>query len=429
MADLKKHDTPMVDELKKGPWPSFADDLETRAKSGVQCCYDLLGQMELSYVHKETHWKHGGIVGVFGYGGGVIGRYSDAPEKFPSIAHFHTLRVNQPASKFYTSRFLRKLCDMWDHRGSGVTNFHGSTGDMVLIGTSTDELEPTFYDLSHQFDMDLGGSGSNLRTPSCCMGKARCEYSCLDTQAICYDLTMTYQDELHRPAFPYKFKFKTSGCPNDCVAAIARSCCSIIGTWRDNIRIDQKAVQAYIGGELKPNAGAFSDRDWGPFDIQKEVIDLCPSKCMYMDGNKLKIDDRECTRCMHCINVMPSALRPGVDCGATILNGAKAPILEGAQMSTLIIPFIKMEYPYQEFKDFVDLMWDWWMEEGKNRERLGELIQRQGLAHYIIDILGREPIPQHVREPRSNPYPFWKEEDVPGGWKRNLADFRKRHAA
>ena len=418
-----------MEDLKSGPFPSFVDDLETRAKGGVQCCYDLLGQMELSYEHKETHWKHGGIVGVFGYGGGVIGRYSDVPNEYPTIAHFHTLRVNQPASKFYSSKFLRKLCDMWDHRGSGVTNFHGSTGDIILIGTSTDQLEPTFYDLSHQFDMDLGGSGSNLRTPACCMGKARCEWSCLDTQAICYDLTMTYQDELHRPAFPYKFKFKISGCPNDCVAAIARSCCSIIGTWKDNIRIDQKAVQAYIGGEIAPNAGAFSDRDWGAFDIQKEVIDLCPSGCMVMDGNELKIDDRECVRCMHCINTMPSALRPGVDCGATILNGAKAPILEGAQMSTLIIPFVKMEYPYEEFKDFVDLMWDWWMEEGKNRERLGELIQRQGLAHYIIDILGREPIPQHVREPRSNPYPFWKEEEVPGGWTRDLAAFRARHLA
>lgn len=428
MADLKKHDTPMMEDLKSGPFPSFVDDLETRGKSGIQCCYDLLGQMELSYKHKETHWKHGGIVGVFGYGGGVIGRYSDVAEEFPSIAHFHTLRVNQPASKFYNSKFLRKLCDMWDHRGSGVTNFHGSTGDMVLIGTTTDQLEPTFYDLTHQFDMDLGGSGSNLRTPACCMGKARCEYSCLDTQAICYDLTMTYQDELHRPAFPYKFKFKVSGCPNDCVAAIARSCCSIIGTWRDNIRIDQKAVKAYMGGELKPNAGAHSDRDWGPFDIQKEVIDLCPSGCMVMDGKELKIDDRECVRCMHCINTMPSALRPGVDCGATILNGAKAPILEGAQMSTLIIPFIKMEYPYDEFKEFVDLMWDFWMEEGKNRERLGELIQRITLPQYL-KIVKRPAIPQNVKEPRSNPYVFWGEDEVPGGWKRDLASFRARHAA
>ena len=45
----------------------------------------------------------------------------------------------------------------------------------------------------------------------------------------------------------------------------------------------------------------------------------------------------------------------------------------------LLIPFIKMEAPYDEFKEFVEKMWDWWMEEGKNRERLGETIKRQGL--------------------------------------------------
>ena len=73
------------------------------------------------------------------------------------------------------------------------------------------------------------------------MGKARCEWSCIDTQDICYNLHQTFQDELHRPAFPYKFKFKVSGCPNDCVAAIARADCSVIGTWKDKIRIDQDA--------------------------------------------------------------------------------------------------------------------------------------------------------------------------------------------
>ncbi|NDY41775.1 dissimilatory-type sulfite reductase subunit alpha [Dissulfurirhabdus thermomarina] len=428
MADVKKHNTPMVDELKGGSWPSFVDDIEQKGLKGKQECLDLLGQLELSYEHKETHWKHGGIVGVFGYGGGVIGRYSDVPEKFPSIAHFHTIRLNQPSSKFYNSDFLRKMCDMWDHRGSGMTNLHGSTGDIVLLGTKTDELEPIFYDCTHQLGADLGGSGSNLRTPSCCVGKARCEYSCLDTQDICNDLTQTYQDELHRPAFPYKFKFKVSGCPNDCVAAIARSDCAIIGTWKDDIRIDQAAVQAYIGGELKPNAGAHSDRDWGPFDIQKEVIDLCPTNCMWMEGKELKIDNRECTRCMHCINVMPAALRPGVETGATILVGAKAPILEGAQLATLAIPFIRMESPYDELKDFVEKVWDWWMEEGKNRERFGELIQRQSIQEFLRRT-GLKPIPQMVKEPRSNPYVFWSADEVEGGWERDVKAFRARHAA
>lgn len=434
-----KHDTPMCDDLESGPWPSFVADAKREAlhrknlpddrmmiKSEV--VEDTLGQLEDSFIDGETHWKHGGIVGVFGYGGGVIGRYSDLPEKYPSIAHFHTMRVNQPASKFYSSDYLRSICDLWEYRGSGLMNFHGSTGDIIFLGTFTEQLEPIFYELGHVLQQDLGGSGSNLRTPSCCIGKARCEWACIDTQDLCYEMTHYYQDELHRPAFPYKFKFKFDACPNCCVASVARADMSFIGTWRDDIRIDQDAVQAYIKGEVEPNGGAHKGKDWGKFDLQKEVIDLCPTKCMWMEDGKLMIDNKECTRCMHCINVMPRALRPGTDTGVSILLGAKAPILEGAQMGVLTIPFMKCVPPYDSIKEnVIEPIWDWWMEEGKNRERLGELIQRQGIKK-LLEVLNIPAMPQMVREPRSNPYIFWKEEDVPGGFKRDIDDYRTRHA-
>ena len=94
MADLPK--TPKLDELEKGPWPSFVREIKKVAprKDMVK---DLLGQLEYSYQTKIGHWKHGGLVGVMGYGGGVIGRYSAAADKFPEVAHFHTLRINQPS--------------------------------------------------------------------------------------------------------------------------------------------------------------------------------------------------------------------------------------------------------------------------------------------------------------------------------------------
>ena len=116
-------------------------------------------------------------------------------------------------------------------------------------------LKRFFGNSTHNLNQDLGGSGSNLRTPSDCVGQARCEWACYDTQALCHDLTVEYQDELHRPAFPYKFKFKFDGCPNCCVASIARADLSFVGTWRDDIGIDQEAVAAYMGGELPPNGG------------------------------------------------------------------------------------------------------------------------------------------------------------------------------
>ncbi len=437
---MAKHETPLLDQLESGPWPSFVSDMkqeaEARAKNEGNIEYqvaqdnieDLLGVLELSYKDGTTHWKHGGIVGVFGYGGGVIGRYCDQPENFPGVAHFHTLRVNQPSGHFYSTEYLKQICDLWEFRGSGLTNMHGSTGDIIFLGTTTPQLEEIFYELTHNLNQDLGGSGSNLRTPSDCIGAARCEWACYDTQHLCNYLTQEYQDELHRPAFPYKFKFKFDGCPNCCVASIARADLSFVGTWKDEIRIDQEAVQAYVNGELKPNGGAHAGRDWGPFDIQKEVIDLCPTECMKYENGKLEINNKECTRCMHCINVMPRALRPGKETGCSILAGAKAPILDGAQMGSLLVPFIEVnkDNDYEKIKEVIESIWDWWMEEGKNRERLGELMKRQSFQK-LLEVTGIDPVPQHVQEPRHNPYIFWKEEEVEGGWDRDIEEFRKHH--
>ena len=256
----------------------------------------------------------------------MIGRYSDLPDKYPHVSHFHTLRVNQPSGWFYTSEALRTICDIWDRHGSGLTNMHGSTGDMVFLGTTTDHLEPVFSELTAN-GWDLGGSGSDMRTPSCCVGQARCEWACYDTMQRCYDVTMKYQDELHRPAFPYKWKFKFSGCPNDCVAAVARADISVIGTWKDDIQMDAAEVKKYAENGL---------------DIMHEVVMNCPAKCMDYNGEtkELTIDNRDCRRCMHCINVMPKALAPGKERGATILIGAKAPIVEGALLSSVLVPFL-----------------------------------------------------------------------------------------
>ena len=390
---MEKSKTPLLDELEKGKWPSFVKDLKQAAEKSPMA-KDLISQLELSYKEKIGHWKHGGIVGVKGYGSGVIGRYTDRPDLFPDVQAFHTMRVNHPTGWFYTADALRKLCDIWDKHGSGLTNMHGSTGDAILLGMKTDQLQPCFDDLSAA-GFDLGGSGSALRTPSACVGPGRCEWACIDSLDICHNLTMTYQGKMHRPMFPYKFKIKTSACANDCVASIARSDFSIIGTWKGPIRINEKEVTAYASS----------------IDIQKEVCDLCPTKCMEWDGKKLKIHDGDCNRCMHCINLMSKALRPGKEKGATILVGGKAPIVEGALMSWVIVPFMKLEPPYTELKDLIDRIQDWWDEHGKSRERLGELITRVGMRVFLRAI-GLPAIPQMVKTPRSNPYVFFWPENI-----------------
>ena len=393
MGENKK--TPMLDELEKGDWPSFVTEIKKAAKTN-KMAQALLEQLEVSYEDKIGHWKHGGIVGVKGYGGGVVGRYSDIPERFPDAREFHTMRVNQVPGFFYTSDKLRKLADIWDKYGSGLYNMHGSTGDIILLGTTTENLQPCF-DALGEIDFDLGGSGSALRTISCCCGESRCEKSCLDTMNMMHDLTMHFQNEMHRPAWSYKFKIKISGCGNDCDAASARSDFAIIGTWRDAIQVNQAEVKKYVDDGLNI----------------VQVCRKCPTEALNWDmkAQTLSINNDDCSRCMHCINVMPKALHVGKEKGATILIGGKAPVVRGAMIGWVLVPFIKAEAPYSEIKDLFVRVTEFWADHGKNRERVGELIERLGLPTFLEGI-GLKPLPQMVSAPRANPYIFWKEEEV-----------------
>jgi sulfite reductase alpha subunit len=176
---------------------------------------------------------------------------------------------------------------------------------------------------------------------------------------------------------------------------------SIIGTWRDAIKINTDAVVEYADKGI---------------NIGRDIVNRCPSRCMVWDGKTLEIDSKACVHCMHCINAMPKALAPGDDRGAAILMGAKAPIIEGALLSSVMIPFIKLEAPedpedenaYEELIDFIERAWDFWNEHGKSRERIGEMIQRVGLGTFLEEI-EQEPIPEMISSPRYNPYVFYDE--------------------
>ena len=178
------------------------------------------------------------------------------------------------------------------------------------------------------------------------------------------------------------------------MASIARADLSVIGTWKDEIQQDDAAVAEYAAGGL---------------DIKKDVCDRCPTRCMDWDGKKLTINNGECVRCMHCINVMPKALRPGKERGATILIGSKAPIVQGALLSSVLVPFVPAAELFDTIKELLSRVWEFWDEYGKNRERVGELIQRVGMANFL-DGIGLDPVPEMISAPRDNPYIFFQDQ-------------------
>jgi sulfite reductase alpha subunit len=391
----KKHETPLLDELKGGKWPSFVDGLKRLAndddKQYSPMMNDLMGQLEHSYDTKLGYWK-GGTVSVFGYGGGVIPRFSQVAEEYPESKEFHTLRVQPPAGMHYSTDLLRNMCDVWEEHGSGLIALHGQSGDIMFQGCTTENVQKAFDGLN-EIGLDMGGAGPALRTSMSCVGHARCEQSCYDEVKAHRQIINAFLDEMHRPALPYKFKFKFSGCANDCVNAIHRADFAVIGTWRDDMKVDQEEVKKYVA-----EAGRKYTID--------NVITRCPTNALSLnDDDTLDVDNESCVRCMHCLNVMNKALSPGDDKGVTILIGGKRSLKIGDQMGTVVVPFLKLETDedYDKLEEIAESVIDFFAENALEHERVGETIDRIGLINFL-DGIGVDVDPNMVNHPRTNSY-------------------------
>ena len=142
------------------------------------------------------------------------------------------------------------------------------------------------------------------------------------------------------------------------------------------------------------------------------------------DSHGLAIENRDCVRCMHCINVMTGALAPGEDKGATILVGGKRTLKIGDLMGTVVVPFMKLASDEDRAR-LVELgqqIIDFFAENALEHERTGEMIERIGLVNFL-DALGIEVDPNMVAAPRTNPYVRMD------GWDEEVAKIAARKAA
>jgi sulfite reductase alpha subunit len=427
----KPHDTPNLDQLEAGPWPSFVTGLKRLAKD-KDYVVDVLGHLEHSYKTRKGYWK-GGTVGVFGYGGGVIPRFTEIKDDkeqpvFKDAAEFHTLRIMPPAGMHYNTDILRKFCDIWEKHGSGLIAFHGQSGDIMFQGCTTENVQKAF-DEFNELGFDLGGAGPAVRTSMSCVGHARCEQSCYDEGRAQRQVVNAFLDDIHRPALPYKFKFKFSGCANDCMNSIQRSDMAIIGTWRDNIQTDAALAKKWFAKH-------------GLNELVNDVIGMCPTRAIQLkdtkavskdasvssvavnDTQSIEIQNRDCVRCMHCINVMTGALAPGKDRGATILAGGKRTLKIGDLMGTVVVPFMKLESD-EDFDKLIDLgkrIVDFFAENALEHERTGEMIERIGLVNFLEGV-ELDVDASMVSAPRTNPYVRMD------GWDEEVARINAKKAA
>ncbi|MBT4123402.1 MAG: dissimilatory-type sulfite reductase subunit alpha [Candidatus Ruthia sp.] len=426
------YNTPNLDELENGPWPSFVTGLKRLAQddhAGASMVRDVLATLETSYVTKKGYWK-GGTVGVIGYGGGVIPRFNELKDengdfKFKDAGEFHTLRIQPPAGMHYTSDLLRNMCDTFvDNGGSGLIAFHGQSGDIMFQG-ATEETTQTIFNELNEIGFDMGGAGPAVRTGMSCVGAARCEMSNTNEQAALRTLVNAFLDDMHRPALPYKMKFKVSGCANDCMNSIERSDFSTIGTWRDDIKINQDAWKAMVV-------------DKGMDYVVDNITSRCPTQCMKVEADtSLSIDNKNCVKCMHCLNATSplthnyisdasegAILATGDDKGVTICMGGKRTLKIGDLFGTVVVPFMKLETEddYEAIEELAGEVIDFFAENALEHERTGEMIERIGIVNFMEGI-GLDVNPNMVSSPRYMSYvrmDKWDEEATK--WFENKAE-------
>jgi sulfite reductase alpha subunit len=159
------------------------------------------------------------------------------------------------------------------------------------------------------------------------------------------------------------------------------------------MKIDQDEVKAFVAKK-------------GRQYVIDNVTSRCPTNAIALnDDDTFAVDNRNCVRCMHCLNVMPKALHPGDDKGVTILIGGKRTLKIGDMMGTVVVPFKKLETEedYESLVEMAEEIIDFWAENGLEHERTGEMIERIGLVNFLEGI-GIEVDPHMVSHPRQSSY-------------------------
>lgn len=380
--------TPLSDELEQGPWPSHVTELKKSAYH--------LQMYEESLSRRQTQWGFGGYVSLPGVAAGILVRASARPE-IAKGANF--IRVLPPAGSFYSTKTLGTVCDIADRYAYGLLHLHSTGGNIEILGIPTEKLKEAVSALNVE-GLDVGSTGDAFRNTVECVGPARCDVSLIDTLRIREAWYRGFLDDVQYPRFPHKLKVKISGCPNDCTRAVQKACIALIGVFRDAPRINREELATWVGegGDIA------------------HIARMCPARAMAWDGQRLAIDQEACTHCMYCINKCP-AIRPGDNRGVAVLVGGKLRGKYGPLLGRVLVPFVPLTPPaYTEVFDIIHRIGEVFDEHARRKERLGDFLYRIGIDEFSR-LVGVEPSPYQMAEPRSNVFYHWAAGEPEGGAK------------
>ncbi len=345
----------LLQYYEKGSWPSHVSEIK-KTEYPIEAYARGLA-------NGQSEW-HGGSAKIrYVYTGFISRRTKDGKN---TELHF---RVFQPSGQFYTTEALRQLLDFADEYGSGLIEATGQTGGIII--SMKPELADVAVDKIRALKTDIGDTGDTFRDFESCVGPALCEYALYDSLAA-RDYYLTYPpvyENLGNQMFPFKVKLKFSACPMDCARAVHRADFGFVGIWEGAPDVDQDLLEKKVqGNELDTS----------------ELMKQCPSKAIRWDEQKreLSIDGEKCQKSMNCIRRAFPAIKPGKKRKIALLVGGNAKGRLGPKMAK---PVTLLE-DYKEAGDFIMKVIDMWAESTPHKERIGDMLARQGFKKVIENV-------------------------------------------
>lgn len=127
----------------------------------------------------------------------------------------------------------------------------------------------------HQGGVELGASGSRVRTVTACQGGRCCPSGCIDAYEIAEELDKRYFGK----TLPHKFKFGVTGCPNNCLKA------------EENDLGVKGGMEVAWNEENCVRCGA--------------CVRICRRKAISLVDGKIVFDKDKCHRCGKCARLCP----------------------------------------------------------------------------------------------------------------------------
>jgi dissimilatory sulfite reductase (desulfoviridin) alpha/beta subunit len=242
---------------------------------------------------------------------------------------------------------IAALAEKYGDRRVHITTRQG----LELHGIVPENLAPLLAEMD-QAGISPGSCGPRVRVIMACPGNVACPFGIIETKSIA-----GYLDEKYfRRLMPYKFKLAVTGCPNNCAKAT------------DN--------DLGIMGGIKP---AWRTENCVGCNL---CVKACPKHAISAAADEYWIDERQCINCSACTAACPKqAMVPGAK-GYTIWIGGT--MGKNPRIATKLCTAIEsLEETYR----IADKAIEYYRQNGRPRERFGQLLDRIGVDQVCAEIL------------------------------------------